>query len=293
MKRLRVMIAGVVLLTAMPTLVAAAGAGPRAVRQKVESSMLVRGNLQIGKNGSVAGLDFHREDKLPAGVVALVRDAVKHWRFEPVRVEGQVVDAIAPMSLRVVARKAEGDSYEIGLRGVSFDQYDSKDLQNVASIDMKPPRYPEQAFRVGASGTVYLVAKVGRDGKVEDAFAEQVNLRVISSEPEQRRLRDVLARSALAAARQWTFRVPSEGETASQPFWSVRIPVNYSLESQPVGPRQDDYGRWISYVPGPRERAPWRDDRQEQGFSPDTLDEGGVYMADSKGPRLLTPLQGS
>jgi hypothetical protein len=281
-----------VLLLSTPLLASAAGYGPAAVRKQVESSMLVRGEVQIETDGTVSAVTLHREEKLPEGVVTLVRDAALQWRFEPIVVDGAVVKAIAPMSLRVTARKVEDDSYEIALRGVNFQRYDSKDPQNVASLDMPPPSYPEQAWRTGASGDVYLLVRVGRDGKVEDAFAEQVNLGFISGATEQRRFRDLFARNAVTAAKRWTFRTPTMGETASQPYWNIRVPVSYRLSTGPV-PREDDgYGRWNSYVAGPRESAPWRDDAQEAHFSPDTLPDGGVYMADNKGPRLLTPLQG-
>ena len=286
------MVMAAVSLTAIPV-VATAGSGSThaAVRQRVESSMLVRGEVFIEVDGSVSALQLHREEVLPPAVAKLVRDAVLQWRFEPVMEGGHVVRARAPMSLRVVARKLEGDQYDVSLRGVNFYSYESGDPKRVSTIDMKPPHYPEQAFLAGASGNVYLLVKIGRDGKVEDAFAEQVNLTFLSNEADQRRFRDVFAKSAVAAARRWRFRVPSEGEAAAQSSWNVRVPVDYSL-GDAVRRDDDGYGRWVSYVPGPRERAPWRDETQEAGFSLDTLADGGIYMADDRGPHLLTPLQG-
>jgi hypothetical protein len=154
---------------------------------------------------------------------------------------------------------------------------------------MDPPRYPENAYRAGVSGTVYLILKVGRDGSVQDAVAEQVNLRVVAPEADMRTFRNIFAKSALSAARKWTFRPPTEGEYVAEPYWTIRVPVSYSFENHS---KEGDYGRWVSYVPGPRERAPWVTDKDRAGFSPDSLVEGGVYMASEKGPRLLTPLQG-
>jgi hypothetical protein len=106
-----------------------------------------------------------------------------------------------------------------------------------------------------------------------------------------KKLREIFAKSALAAARKWTFRPPTEGEDVSAPYWQVRVPVDYSLRDQPNEGSESSYGRWISYVPGPRERAPWDTGKDASGFSPDTLPAGGVYMVDSNGPHLLTPLQ--
>lgn len=286
-------LAGVLLLGLPALVVAEPSPGSVAqVRQQVESSMLVSGDVHIETDGSVSGLLLRQEEKLPEGVVKLVRDSALQWRFEPIVVDGKLVRAVAPMSLRVVARKLEGGSYEVSLRGVSFQKYDSTDPQNVASIQMNPPRYPELAFRAGATGSVYLLVKVGRDGKVEDAFAEQVNLTFLSRESDQRRFREVLARNAIAAAKGWTFRVPTEGDVASRPYWNVRVPINYAMDrGRDKG--AETYGRWVSYVAGPRERAPWRTEDRNVETSPDSLAEGGVYMADrNTGPRLLTPLQG-
>ncbi len=284
------------LLVGMPAMALEqpANSGTRAsVKQRVESSMMVRGEIDIETDGTVSAVQLHREDKLPAGVARLVRDNALQWRFDPIMKDGKAVAARAPMNLRVVARKVEGDQYEIGLRGVSFNgEYNGDDRSAVTSIAMPPPRYPETAFRSGASGAVYLLVKVARDGKVEDAYAEQVNLTFLSSEADQRRFRELFAKSAVAAAKRWQFRAPTEGERVDAPFWSVRIPVTYTLGDAGRHPK-DDYGQWSSYVSGPRERAPWRDEATDAQASPDTLSDGGVYMADSKGPHLLTPLQGS
>ena len=282
------------LLLATPLLASATrtGGGVTAVREQVENSMLVRGNIHVEVDGSVSNVVLEQQDKLPSGVVSLVRRAATAWRFEPVEVDGKVVKAIAPMSVRVVARKVEGGNYEVSLRGASFQSYDAADPQDIASLSMPAPQYPPLAAAAGATGNVYLLVKIGRDGKVQDAFAEQVNLTFLSREAEQRRYRDMLAKNAVAAARRWTFRVPSEGEAATLPYWTVRVPVNYSMNSGRPS-NADEYGRWTSYVPGPREQAPWRLEGQGAESSPDTLAEGGIYMADrNTGPRLLTPLQG-
>ncbi len=277
------------LMMGIPAGEAEAEGGVRSVRERVESSMLVRGEVGIETDGSVFAVQLEKEDELPTGVTALVREAGMKWRFEPIVRDGATVRARAPMTLRVVARKLEADSYEISLRGINFDCLDRRSPENVASIDMKPPRYPEQAFRGNVTGSVYLVLKVGRDGTVEDAFPEQVNLTFLSREREQQRARELLANAAKDGAKKWSFRVPTEGPTAGQPYWNVRVPVSFAIGDR--APRSDQ-GRWVSYVAGPRERAPWKSDDDQPGFSPDALADGSVNMVDSSGPRLLTSLQG-
>jgi TonB family protein len=221
------------------------------------------------------------------------RNASQIRTFEPALRDGKPVPARTPMTLRLVAKRQQGDRYQVEIRHASFAAYDPKDPRAVTSIRTPPPAYPEAAYRAGASGSAYLVLKVARDGSVADAAVEQVNLRIVASESEMQRLREIFARSALAAARKWRFRPPSEGKDVSAPYWAVRVPVNYSLRDQPNQGMDGSYGHWISYVPGPRARAPWDTGEDASGFSPDALSAGGVYMVDNNGPRLLTPLQGS
>ena len=267
------------------------GASPASVRNQMETSLMVSGHVDIETDGSVSHIDLDHEEKLPPGVAKFVRDSGLRWQFEPIEVGGQVVKARAPMNLRVVAKKLDNGNFQIDLRGVSFERYDSEDPQSIAMVKMDAPRYPTEAFRAGASGTVYLIVKVGRDGHVEDAVAEQVNLRIFTSEGEMRRLRKIFANASLDAGRKWTFRTPTAGEQATRPYWTVRVPVSYAIS---VGRLPtDEYGAWVSYIPGPRETAPWADKEKEgASFSPDTLGDGGVYLANSNAPRLLTPLQG-
>ena len=282
---------GGLLLALLAATAFATGAGPGAVRKQVESSLLVTGKIDIEPDGAVSALAIDQQDKLPEGVVRFVRDSVKQWKFEPALRDGKAVPARAPMTLRIVAKRQQGDSYQVEIRHASFAAYDPKDPRAVTSLKMAPPSYPEAAYRVGASGSAYLVLKVARDGSVADVAVEQVNLRIVGSESEMKKLREIFAQSALAAARKWTFRPPTEGQDVSAPYWGVRVPVNYSLRDQPNEGMDSSYGHWISYVPGPRVRAPWDTGKDASGFSPDTLSAGGVYMVDNNGPRLLTPLQ--
>ncbi|CTP83238.1 energy transducer TonB [Xanthomonas graminis] len=269
------------------------GTGPGAVRKQVESSLLVTGKIDIEPDGAVSALAIDHADKLPEGVLGFVRESVQRWTFEPALRDGKPVPARTPVTLRLVAKRQQDDRYQVEIRHASFAAYDPKDPRAVTSIRTPPPAYPEAAYRVGASGSAYLVLKVARDSSVADAAVEQVNLRIVASESEMQKLREIFARSALAAARKWRFRPPSEGKDVSAPYWAVRVPVNYSLRDQPNQGMDGSYGHWISYVPGPRARAPWDTGEDASGFSPDTLSAGGVYMVDNNGPRLLTPLQGS
>ena len=266
--------------------------GPGAVRKTIESSMLVTGWAMIDPDGSVSRLEVDEREKLPGGVAGLIDKAATRWKFEPVLVDGVARKARARMSLRIVARKLKADSYEVSIRSGYFGEEAMTPEERVARGDsirplaMKPPSYPRSALEMGARGTVYLVLKVGRDGAVQDVFAEQVNLRIVGDERLMNRLRDVFAKSAMASAKSWRFQWPEGGDYAAVESSSVRVPVDYEFH----GETQPQYGQWHTYVPGPVNSAPWDMEQLDASQSPDSMIAGVLYEA-GKGMRLLTPLQ--
>jgi len=267
---------------------AAPAAGPGAVRKQIESSMLVTGEVQIDAQGQVEKISLDQPERLPAGIVKFVQGQVQDWTFEPVLVGGTAVPAMSRMSLRVIGKRLDKDSITIGIRHANFLGTEPGEGEAVSSIEMPPPRYPSSAARDGAQGSVYLMLRVGQQGTVEDVVVEQINLRIVGSEKQMENWRRQFADASLSAARRWTFAPPTAGELAGEPYWSLRVPVEYMMGSDAPTAR---YGQWHTYVPGPRQRAPWAGE-ESPGFSPDTLAGGSVYMAGrSKGLRLMTRLE--
>ena len=279
---LRWSLALVVLLAAGSVL----ATGPRGVRETAEASMLVTGTVDIEPDGRVSGYRLDRVDELPPAVVDLVTKAAGAWRFEPVLVDGVAAPARTSMSLRLVARQLDEDQYVAEVRSAKFGEVPSGQMPRNGV--RTPPRYPGSMLAAGVSGTVYLVARFGIDGTVEDVIAEQVNLKVVAGENQMRIYRRTLAQASIAAARKWTFVPPTDGLAAGETHWSVRVPVSFNIgrDSKP------EYGQWQAYVPGPRQEIPWISE-DEHGFSPDALAAGGIYPLGQHGPRLLTGPNGS
>lgn len=268
----------------------ATASGPGAVRKQVESSMLVTGEIEIDARGRVSNLLIDQQDKLPGGIPEFVKGQLVQWKFEPVLRDGRPTPARSRMSVRLVGKLIDDDSATITIRSADFPGPVPGEGESVTHISMQPPRFPAPAARSGAQGTAYLVLKVSRDGTVADAIVEQVNLRVVGSESEMTRLREMFSKASLTAARRWTFKPPTRGAAAGEEFWSVRVPVDYLLGTTSVLTR---YGKWQAHIPGPRQTIPWSQENEAAGFSPDALAEGGVYMANAEsGLRLLTPLGG-
>ena len=160
-----------------------AGAAPvadaqtvRQARQEVEASMLVTGHVDIGRDGQAASHVLDQPDKLPPYVVELIARAVPSLRFEPVLVDGAPVIARAKTSVRLVATPAGDGEGNMQLRIASAhfgEEYSETDRTSVRQSNLRPPRYPMNIAQIGGKGTVYLLVKVGRDGKAADVVAER------------------------------------------------------------------------------------------------------------------------
>lgn len=269
----------------------AAGAVDRAeFLRKVESSLLVKGTIETDADGNVSSVLLDKPDKFPPGLVGFVQKQAMAWKFEPVLVDGTPRRARSSMSLRVVARALDEDKYTIAIRNASFGAETPREGEAVSRSRITPPRYPEQVLRSGAQGSVYVVARIERDGHVSDAVVEQVNLRTIGTDKEMASWRSALTDATLKAVRGWKYNPPASGELADDDYWLVRVPVDFKIDN-----KKHVYGKWEMYIPGPRQTLPWKSDAEGPGFSPDSLAEGGDYMLGQKnnGPRLLTPLGGT
>lgn len=265
---------------------AALAAGPAAVRKRVQASMLLTGTIVVAPDGSVRSYAVDKAEKLPPLVIGLIAKNIPKWKFEPTLLNGDPVAAKAQMSLRLVAKPVGGDSYSVSISGAQFGQ--NAPGESITYKDRAKPTYPPQAARAHVSGTVYLVMRVGRQGQVQEVEAEQVNLVVVDSDKGMERWRKVLADSALAAARRWTFNLPTSGEHMNDEYWVARVPVTYALSAV----HGDDYGEWQPYVPGPRQPVPWLDDRRLLSGNADALPDGDLHPLNRDGLRLTTPAGG-
>lgn len=258
------------------------GKAPESVRKQVEVSMLLTGTIDIDPDGSVSGYVLDDRAKVPGYVSAFLDDRVPAWQFQPTTRNGQAVAVRSPMSLRMVARPVDGGNFQMSIAGVSFGKYSDSATDQVTRDRMQPPSYPAGAASMGGKGTVYLVLRINRAGRVEDLFVEQVNLTAIGTEEEMAQMRERFGQAATKAAWKWTFHPPTTGDAVDEAHWAVRVPVAFMLYDT-AGPR---YGTWQAYLPGPRATASWAQDDAK----PDAIAGVGLHPVGG-GPKLLTPLQ--
>ena len=262
-------------------LLAHAGAGAAVPLQ--ESSMVLAGQISVDASGTVVDHRIDKEETIPAGVLAFLRERIPHWRFRPMQEDGVPVGARNAMRVLLVATPIEGGGFEIRLQAASFEPLSPREGHALAAHKMLPPTYPREMARAGVEGTAFLLAKVGRDGVVQASFVEQVNLRAWGSEAVMQKMRESFADAARDAARRWRFIPPTRGDRAGDAYWTVRVPIRYAMRHEPA------YGRWIGYVPGPRAKPVWAD-QELLRTSPEALPEGAASLLADGGLDLLTPL---
>jgi hypothetical protein len=272
---------------ALALVIGQAQAGVAEVRKQVEASRVVMGLVDVDAEGNVRSFSLDDEGALPEVVITQLRASAAQWRFAPYLVEGRATPVKSTMSARMLATPLSDGKYTVRIGGIQFFPI-VDEATTVRPEKLTPPDYPPDAARAGGSATVYAVVKVGRDGKVEDAVAEQVNLHEVGTERELRLLRRAFANAVLRAAKAWTFSPPTRGADADKPYWSMRVPVVFRLANFTA----EEDGYWQQYVPGPRQLVPWEAGADSVSANADALPAGGAYPVGS-GLRLLTPLPGS
>lgn len=285
---IRLLLAGLLGAAAAITTAAPAQARPSVdPATSVEATMLVTGTLVIERDGTVSSHDVDKAGDVPDYVLDHIARTARQWRFDPVEVDGGIVRAEARMTLRMLATPLEGGDMAVSVAAATFGERYPTGSDHLSVVRMRPPQYPVYALERGASGAVYLLLKIGRDGRVEDAVAEQVNLRVSGDPATMETLRDRMSRAALKAARRWTFTPPTTGEHAGDPWWSARVPVEFTIP-EIDRTEAESYGTWVAYVPGPRQTAPWV---EEDSLAANDAIAAGTLQLAGTGYRLVTPLQ--
>lgn len=290
---------GWMLLALVLPMLAFAHDGIDAAKRSVQASMLVTGKIAVNPDGSVYGYSLDQKDKLPAAVVQLVAETVPSWKFTPVLVNGKPVLAKALMSLRVVATQDKPGHFGASVSSAAFGEDVAQSSNScppgacLTYRDAGQPAYPVNLIQNGVSGTVYLVVEVNRQGQVAQATVRRVNLRKLADATMLKRWRKQLGEAALAAARRWTFDVPTVGEGAKHNQWFVDVPINFELTAQ--GQPSTGYGQWDAYVPGPVNPIPWYpydSNRVASNGGSDAVPGGTTPFVTDPRFVLLTPASG-
>lgn len=256
-----------------------------------EASMVITGSVEIAPDGSVTGYQLDKASKLPSGVKSELVRTVPTWKFEPVLVNGKAVSAKSPMSVRLTAKPMDKGHYAINIGAAWFGQYDGSDHATISIRQRQPPPYPTALRRRHVEGVVYVAMRINRQGEVDKAAVQQIDLRTRGNQVQLRRWRKAFADASLRAAKKWTFNIPTTGKHAEDGHWLVSVPINYRLVGR-LHSQRAGYGRWVAYIPGPKQLIPWLDDDQRQlSSNAAAMSGGGPHMIDQQ-LHLISPLAG-
>ncbi|HET6552563.1 MAG TPA: energy transducer TonB [Dyella sp.] len=259
------------------------------VLKTAEASMVLTGTIDVNPDGSLHGYTIDKRERVPAEVASIVDRNVSHWTF---KLSAPATDVIhTKMSLLVRAKPAGDGTYLVDVSGTSFGESDNKTGAWVSYKSRKQPAYPRDAVDARVSGTVFLVLRIGREGTVEEAVVEQVNLDRYGAKSAMESYRKMLAGASLRVAKDWTFNLPTHGNAVDNPYWEVRVPVKFFLVESGVTIADHPYGTWSPYFPGPRQSPPWLS-KALLSEAPDALPGEGLHAGDS-GLQLATPLGGA
>jgi TonB family protein len=269
---------------------AAGAAGAAEVRKTAEASMLVTGMVEVNPDGSLHGYSLDHPEKIAPAVIDVIGKSLANWEFS---LSAPTTDVVkSKMSLRILAKPAGNVAFNISIAGASFGDDDNNTGDTVRYKSRLPtPQYPRRAIDARVSGTVYLLLRIGRDGSVQDVFTEQVNLDQYGDENAMKLYRKVLADASMDAAKKWTYNLPTRGKAVDDPFWVVRVPVNFNLRQWGAPEKETPYGSWSAYIPGTRQSAPWISPDLAQE-SPDAVPDGALHTGNGS-LRLKTTLSGS
>ena len=249
-----------------------------APRPRPWASMLLTGYVDISPDGSVRDYAMDHPEKIPPAVRGVVKQTVSGWRFK-VKVTGKVI-ARARMSLRMVAKPLDRMKYSVGVEGVQFADDSAAPAATLYERKTTPPHYPADALSLRTAANVYVVVRIGRDGRVVDAGAEQVNLTTDCPPMTRAALENQFANASVRAVRQWTFHVPSTGPEANAPYWDARARVHFDLIENGGSVPSHAYGAWQPYLPGARRTLPWLKSKSMLASAPDAIPDGQPSLLD-------------
>lgn len=146
--------------------------------------------------------------KVVDGDIPIINDkviqAVSHWKFQPLFVDGE--PAMARVRLPVLLEARDPDDYV----------FEIKELDKMPeAIKKVPPVYPRKLMRSGIQGVVTLLIVIDRDGKVSDATVES------TSDP-------LFSEAALEAAKKWEFSPGYQGGEAVKV--QMRLPIAFRFK---------------------------------------------------------------
>ena len=252
-------------------------------------TMRVDGEVVFDTQGKVIEYKVITPD-LEAGVHRFASEQLGAMRFEPVSIDGKLVNARTFARMTLLARPLENGNFEVGMESVHFfkGKFDasgapkmdpSEDDNRIGEWTVasrgRNPGYPIGLMKAGISGAVAVRLLLREDGTVEDAFITQSALfNVRGRDATLDKARALFERESIKALKQWRFKPPAGKPDPGNLEWrSGDIAVFFTM----IDYNQNTSGQWRREARGPKRVASWeaqRDPRLLVGISAMNGDDG-------------------
>lgn len=258
--RLTLSLLSLLLASGIAASVAAEVAPPPQVLESVVV-MRVDSSITLDPQGKVADLAIRT--KLPEALRDTLDRTVRNWQFKPVLIAGTPRQVRADMRVTLAAEPV-GQGYRItidnvlfpGTEGVKADQA-ALSAPMISPGKLSPPIYPAGLNRANVKGTVLLAIRVGADGRAEQVQATQSMLYDVRGRDKVlAEAIHIFEKSALAAAKRWTFNISPERGRLSAAERTVTVPVAYLGYDGPK-PEAEAAGEWRAVVRVPKRAIEW------------------------------------
>jgi|GEM_PF-73532 len=208
---------------------------PDAVKLRIGAKVMLK--VLVGVDGSpktaeiakleLVGTPKPGADGKPADVSAAKAEfarvsiaATMSWKFEPGMKDGKPQEGyvLVPIDFSL----HDDSKSDLSLRNESHSSAANtqNQLQAPSYRRMRPPVYPPEALSQQVSGTVWLRARVGVDGRID-------NLDLEDAQPAAAR---TLGAAAIAAVKDWTFNPAMQDSRAIAA--DVIVPVEFAIDGQ-------------------------------------------------------------
>lgn len=226
---------------ALPALAETATAPATADAVKKEYSINVTGKVEIASDGTISHYTLDNSKALPLVQKALDNN-IQRWRFQPILVDGKPVRAKTAMQVDISAEPVANGDYQLRLNNVSFGV-------PVRNKKRSAPQYPRNAAAMKVGAKVMLLLKLTPEGRVEQAYPQQVSLdHPTGSEAVADSWRELFSKATISAAKSWRFDTAPEFEGQPMPE-AVLVPVVFKMLR--------DKDKWQAFVPGPVSHPEW------------------------------------
>lgn len=217
--------------------------------------------IVIDTTGRVA--EYRPKTTLPAPLGDRVRDMVMAVRFQPVEIDGRVVNAETDMRVAITAAETSDGGLKLALDNLSFPNA----LKMPSGAGGKPPLaqkfsvdFPEAALRTGANADLLAVLHFGPDGRVVDAAIEQSALVRTRARPaDAAAVLSAFEKATLKALRRWRAdpeAMPADSRVGDG-FVSY-IPVSFRIGAGPESmPADAKPGEWMLETRSTRRVPTW------------------------------------